>query len=150
MLFIKDSEKMQENYDLSVAALGPPQMASKFSYELRLFDEVGFAYRGPMLSAATPTNQFWTQVNTLIYPMKFILFRSIRESFLFRDITCIFLIWMFLEVSLRLRSEFFTEVKMFFDNSLVWKVIIYVLHVLSISVLTLACHRVMIIVTNTS
>ena len=66
MLFIKDSEKMQENYDLSVAALGPPQMASKFSYELRLFDEVGFAYRGPMLSAATPTNQFWTQVSTLI------------------------------------------------------------------------------------
>ena len=66
MLFIKDSEKMQENYGLSVAALGPPQMASKFSYELRLFDEVGFAYRGPMLSAATPTNQFWTQVNTLI------------------------------------------------------------------------------------
>ena len=49
---------------------------------------------------------------------------------------------------MRLRSEFFTEVKMFFDNSLVWKVIIYVLHVLSISVLTLACHRVMIIVTN--
>ena len=111
MLFIKDSEKMQENYDLSVAALGPPQMASKFSYELRLFDEVGFAYRGPMLSAATPTNQFWTQVNTLIYPIKFILFRSIRESFLFRDITCIFLIWMFLEVSLRQQSEFFTEAK---------------------------------------
>ena len=35
---------------------------NRFGYELRLFDQAGYAYRGPMLSAATPADKFWTQV----------------------------------------------------------------------------------------
>ena len=81
LLFLRNSEKLRDDYDLAVAIIGPPQLANRshligfrdihlsiyvtyfrYSYELRLFDEAGFAYRGPMLSAATPFNQFWTQV----------------------------------------------------------------------------------------
>ena len=42
--------------------LGPPQLATKYGYELRLFDDAGYAYRGPMLSVVTPSAQFWDQV----------------------------------------------------------------------------------------
>ena len=62
LLFMKGSDKMRDDYDLSVALLGPPRQAARFGYELRLFDETGFAYRGPLLSAAVETDTFWTQV----------------------------------------------------------------------------------------
>ena len=53
---------MRDDYDISCCLLGPPKLASKFGYELRLFDDTGFAYRGPMLSAAVERSKFWTQV----------------------------------------------------------------------------------------
>ena len=65
VLFVKHSDKIRDDYDISVTMLAPPQVAAKYGYELRLFDEVGFAYRGPMLSAAVSQNQFWTQVRSL-------------------------------------------------------------------------------------
>ena len=61
---LKNSDKMRDDYDLSVCLLGPPKLASRFAYELRLLDEVGFAYRGPMLSATVEREQFWAQVTT--------------------------------------------------------------------------------------
>ena len=38
---------------------------NRFGYELRLYDQAGYAYRGPMLSAATPAEKFWSQVASL-------------------------------------------------------------------------------------
>ena len=36
--------------------------AARYGYELRLFDEAGFAYRGPLLSVTVETSKFWSQV----------------------------------------------------------------------------------------
>ena len=38
------------------------QVADRYGYELRLFDEAGFAYRGPMLSIGVKKELFWNQV----------------------------------------------------------------------------------------
>ena len=65
LLFMRTKDKMRDDYDLSVCLLGPPKLATKFAYELRLVDEVGFAYRGPMLSATVEREQFWAQVTIL-------------------------------------------------------------------------------------
>ena len=62
LLFMRSSDKMRDDYDLSLALLGPPKLAASFGYELRLFDGAGFAYKGPMLSVAVERSQFWTQV----------------------------------------------------------------------------------------
>ena len=62
LLFMRNKDKMRDDQDLSVCLLGPPKLATRFAYELRLLDEVGFAYRGPMLSATVEREQFWTQV----------------------------------------------------------------------------------------
>ena len=63
---MKNSDKMRDDYDISVALLGSPKLATNFGYELRLLDEAGFAYRGPMLSVAVERSQFWTQVNQIM------------------------------------------------------------------------------------
>ena len=38
------------------------QEAARYGYELRLFDEAGFAYRGPLLSVTVEPSKFWSQV----------------------------------------------------------------------------------------
>ena len=63
-MFAKTIERFREDYDIAVAMVAPPQTAARFGYELRLFDEAGFAYRGPLLSVAVPRESFWTQVNS--------------------------------------------------------------------------------------
>ena len=64
LLFTRNKDKMRDDHELSVCLLGPPKLATRFAYELRLLDEVGFAYRGPMLSATVEREQFWAQVTT--------------------------------------------------------------------------------------
>ena len=44
------------------------QEAARYGYELRLFDEAGFAYRGPTLSVVVPEGQFWAQGHHLHVP----------------------------------------------------------------------------------
>ena len=63
LLFLRTAERFREDYDIAVAMLAPPQVAARYGYELRVFDEAGFAYRGPMLSAVVKREQFWTQVS---------------------------------------------------------------------------------------
>ena len=62
LLFLRTAERFREDYDIAVAMLAPPQVAARYGYELRVFDEAGFAYRGPMLSVVVKREQFWTQV----------------------------------------------------------------------------------------
>ena len=45
----------------------PSQEASHYGYELRLFDEAGFAYRGPLLSVTVEASKFWSQVFCFLY-----------------------------------------------------------------------------------
>ena len=61
LLFLRCSGKMTDKYDIAVVLLGSPSKASNFGYEIRLFDDAGFAYRGPMLSVVTPPSSFWEQ-----------------------------------------------------------------------------------------
>ena len=44
------------------------QEAARYGYELRLFDEAGFAYRGPLLSVTVESSKFWAQVSTTRQP----------------------------------------------------------------------------------
>ena len=62
LLFLRTAERFREDYDIAVAMLAPPQVAARYGYELRVFDEAGFAYRGPLLSVVVKREQFWTQV----------------------------------------------------------------------------------------
>ena len=63
LLFLRTAERFREDYDSAVAMLASPHVAARYGYELRLFDEAGFAYRGPMLSVVVKREQFWTQVS---------------------------------------------------------------------------------------
>ena len=63
LLFLRTAERFREDYDIAVAMLASPQVADRYGYELRLFDEAGFAYRGPMLSVVVKKELFWTQVS---------------------------------------------------------------------------------------
>ena len=97
---------MSDQYELSCCLLGPPNLATKFGYELRLLgDDTGFAYRGPLLSAAVERSKFWTQVRRreegvpLYYTLNY------------RDIICIFRTWRSWAATARLQSRFFTKIK---------------------------------------
>ena len=95
---------MRDEYELSCCLLGPPNLATKFGYELRLFgDDTGFAYRGPMLSAAVERRKFWSQVWRVEGRTGYTLY--------YRDFISIFRTWRSWEATLRLQSRFFTENK---------------------------------------
>ena len=82
--------------------VAPPQQADKFGYELRLFDEAGFAYRGPLLSAAVRQEHFWSQVSLSCGLHMMILLIS------FRAITFTFPTSRFSEAFSKQQSESFT------------------------------------------
>ena len=63
LLFLHTVERFRDDYNIAVAMVAPPQVADRYGYELRIFDEAGFAYRGPMLSVVIQRDQFWKQVN---------------------------------------------------------------------------------------
>ena len=62
LLFLHTDERFRDDYNIAVAMVAPPHVADRYGYELRLFDEAGFAYRGPMLSVVVQRDVFWTQV----------------------------------------------------------------------------------------
>ena len=77
------------------------KVADRYGYELRLFDEAGFAYLGPMLSVVVKRDQFWTQVSLhLCKSRQFIIS-------IFRDIICMFLTWMSWAAFSRQQSGYF-------------------------------------------
>ena len=63
LLFLHTAERFQDDYNIAVAMVAPPQVADRYGYELRLFDEAGFAYRGPMQSVVVKRDEFWSQVS---------------------------------------------------------------------------------------
>ena len=101
-MFLHTAERFQDDYNIAVAMVAPPQVADRYGYELRLFDEAGFAYRGPMQSVVVRREEFWSQVSR--YSRVFIFL-----TLLSRDITCIFQILMFWAAFLKQQSGYSSE-----------------------------------------
>ena len=64
LLFLHTVERFRDDYNIAVAMVAPPHVADRYGYELRIFDEAGFAYRGPMLSVVVQRETFWKQVRS--------------------------------------------------------------------------------------
>ena len=69
LLFLQPAERFQDDYNIAVAMVATLTLhtADRYGYELRLFDEAGFAYRGPLLSVVVRRELFWTQVSPWSY-----------------------------------------------------------------------------------
>ena len=61
-MFLQPAERFQDDYNIAGAMVAPPHTADRYGYELRLCDEAGFAYRGPLLSVVVKRELFWTMV----------------------------------------------------------------------------------------